>query len=34
MGMWGFEPWEDDLAADWFAELFQKGKIAERVQPW
>jgi hypothetical protein len=31
MGMWGFEPWEDDLAADWLAELFEKGKIAERV---
>lgn len=32
MGAWGFEPWENDLAADWFAELFQKGKIAERVE--
>jgi uncharacterized protein DUF4259 len=31
MGMWGFEPWDNDLAADWLVELFQKGKIAERV---
>ena len=32
MGMWGREPWEDDLAADWFAELFQKTRLAERVE--
>jgi hypothetical protein len=32
MGMWGFEPWDNDLAADWFAELFQKGKVADRVE--
>jgi hypothetical protein len=32
MGMWGFEPWKDDLAADWFAALFAKGKIAQQVE--
>jgi hypothetical protein len=32
MGTWGFQPWQDDLAADWFADLFSKGKIAERVE--
>jgi hypothetical protein len=23
MGAWGFEPWDDDLAADWFADFFK-----------
>jgi hypothetical protein len=32
MAMWGFEPWQDDLAADWFADLFSQGKIAQRVE--
>lgn len=31
MGTWGHRPWQDDLAADWFADLFHKGKLVDRV---
>ena len=24
MGTWGIEPWESDLAADWFIKMFDK----------
>jgi hypothetical protein len=27
MGTWGFEPWESDLAADWYAKMFEKTKL-------
>ena len=32
MGAWGYEPWDDDLAADWFGDLFEKTKLADRVE--
>jgi hypothetical protein len=31
MGTWGVEPWEDDEAADWFADMFQDLKV-ENIQ--
>jgi hypothetical protein len=32
MGVWGYKPWESDLASDWYADLFQKTKIAKYVR--
>ena len=32
MGSWGPDPWDNDGGADWFAELFLDGKIAERIK--
>jgi HEAT repeat protein len=32
MGAWGSAPWDDDLAADWFAELLGATKLARRVE--
>jgi hypothetical protein len=32
MGSWGSAPWDDDLAADWFANLFEATKLARRVE--
>lgn len=26
MGMWDFEPWDNDEAADWYAGLFEAEK--------
>ncbi len=30
MGMWGYEPWDNDTAADWFADLFDSTKLRDR----
>src|SRR5262249_26435725 len=32
MGAWGSAPWDNDLAADWFGELFEATKLARRVE--
>lgn len=32
MGAWGKLPWENDGAADWFGELFDKTKLAQQVE--
>jgi hypothetical protein len=32
MGAWGKLPWENDSAADWYDELFEKTKIAKHVE--
>jgi HEAT repeat protein len=32
MGAWGSAPWDNDPAADWFAELFEATKLARRVE--
>ena len=32
MGAWGSAPWDNDLAADWFAELVGDTGLAERVE--
>lgn len=32
MGTWGHLPWDNDSAADWFGETFEKTKLAERVE--
>lgn len=32
MGMWGYAAWDNDDAADWFGDLFQATKLAERVE--
>src|SRR5258708_23951246 len=32
MGVWGKLPWENDGAADWFGDLFEKTKLAKRVE--
>jgi hypothetical protein len=32
MGTWGKLPWENDGAADWFGELFDKTKLAQYVE--
>lgn len=32
MGTWGTAAWEDDDAADWFADLFAATKLAARVE--
>jgi hypothetical protein len=32
MGTWGNLPWENDSAADWFGDMFDKTKLAEVVE--
>jgi len=32
MGIWGIEPWANDLAADWFSQLFEETSLAEKVE--
>jgi hypothetical protein len=32
MGKWDIEPWDDDKAADWFADLFERTKLAQHVE--
>ena len=32
MGAWGKLPWENDGAADWFGDLFDKTKLAIEVE--
>jgi len=32
MGVWGKLPWDNDGAADWFDELFEKTKLAKQVE--
>ena len=32
MGAWGKLPWENDGAADWFATLFDKTRLARQVE--
>jgi len=32
MGAWGTRAWENDAAADWFDELFDKTDLARRVE--
>ena len=32
MGTWGHEPWDNDQAADWYAELFEKTKFADYIE--
>lgn len=31
MGSWGHAPWDDDTAADWFADLMESTKLADKV---
>jgi hypothetical protein len=30
MGMWGYDPWDNDEAADWFGDLFDTTKLRDR----
>jgi hypothetical protein len=32
MGAWGSAPWDNDLAADWFAELLGATRLARRIE--
>lgn len=32
MGTWGFAPWDDDSAADWFGDLFEELPLAAKVE--
>jgi hypothetical protein len=32
MGTWGHEPWANDQAADWYAELFEKTKLSDHIE--
>ena len=32
MGTWDKLPWDNDAAADWFAQLFEKTKLAKHVE--
>ncbi|MBS0660072.1 MAG: DUF4259 domain-containing protein [Verrucomicrobia bacterium] len=32
MGSWGTAPWDNDAAADWFAQMFEKTKLAKYVE--
>jgi hypothetical protein len=32
MGAWGELPWDNDGAADWFGDLFEKTKLAKEVE--
>lgn len=32
MGAWGKLPWDNDGAADWFGDLFEKTKLAKQVE--
>ncbi len=31
MGAWGFKPWENDTAADWYSDLFDDTNLREHV---
>jgi len=32
MGTWGIESWESDLAADWFAKMFEETKLDDFIE--
>lgn len=32
MGAWGIEPWDNDGAADWFDDLFDKTGLARHIE--
>lgn len=32
MGAWGYAPWDDDSAADWFGDLFEEIPLAKKVE--
>lgn len=32
MGAWDIEPWDNDAAADWFMEMFDKTELADYVR--
>ena len=32
MSAWGFEPWANDSAADWFGDVFEQTGLAKRVE--
>jgi hypothetical protein len=32
MGTWGHHPWENDSAADWFGDMFDRTKLADVVE--
>jgi hypothetical protein len=32
MGAWGYAPWDDDSAADWFGDLFDEIPLATKVE--
>ena len=32
MGAWGVSPWDNDAAADWFGDLFDATKLADKVE--
>jgi hypothetical protein len=32
MGAWGYAPWDNDGAADWFGDLFEATRLADRVE--
>jgi len=32
MGVWGKLPWDNDAAADWFGDLFDKTRLAKEVE--
>jgi hypothetical protein len=32
MGAWGVEPWDNDAAADWFGDTFEKTRLAQLVE--
>lgn len=32
MGAWGCAPWDDDSAADWFADLFEQTKLDKKIE--
>ena len=32
MGSWGIQPWDNDHAADWFGDTFDKTKLAKIVE--
>jgi len=32
MGTWAYRPWDNDSAADWFGDLFDETKLAERIE--
>ena len=32
MGTWGFAPWDNDAAADWYGELFDEIPLAAKVE--
>lgn len=31
MGAWGLDPWDNDTAADWFADLWRDSPVVDRV---